>query len=153
MKLAWWLEVERSAKNAEREDARRKRGVEECRQLFKAARRLFRLETVSTLLGQSKLCGVASPVTQSTSSESVRLLRVGDEPISFFTSFATETAPGTRLRVKSPLLRTTLLWHFERLSATLPDGETLELPYYLRARQSDGHCVWVSPIWVDLSDD
>ena len=24
--------------------------------------------------------------------------------------------------------------------------------YYVRARQTDGHCVWLSPWWVDLPD-
>jgi len=25
--------------------------------------------------------------------------------------------------------------------------------YYIRARQADGHCAWLSPIWFDLADD
>jgi hypothetical protein len=39
------------------------------------------------------------------------------------------------------------VWADERPSRPLDDAY-----YYVRARQQDGHCVWVSPFWVDLEE-
>ena len=38
-------------------------------------------------------------------------------------------------------------WVDERPGRPLEDAY-----YYVRARQADGHCVWLSPFWVDLAD-
>jgi len=38
-------------------------------------------------------------------------------------------------------------WADERPGRSLED-----LYYYVRARQADGHCVWLSPFWVDLPE-
>ena len=40
-----------------------------------------------------------------------------------------------------------LEWADERPGRPLEDAW-----YYVRARQADGHCVWLSPFWVDLPD-
>lgn len=39
-------------------------------------------------------------------------------------------------------------WSDDRYQRPLED-----VYYYVRARQSDGHCIWLSPIWVDLEED
>jgi hypothetical protein len=41
--------------------------------------------------------------------------------------------------------------NFEVAWADERPGRPLEdVYYYVRARQADGHCVWLSPFWVDL---
>jgi hypothetical protein len=52
------------------------------------------------------------------------------------------------LPVPSDSLDLDLTWEDDRPGRPLHDCY-----YYLRARQVDGHCVWVSPIWVDLDED
>ena len=42
-------------------------------------------------------------------------------------------------------------WDFETEWCDDRPGRPLEdVYYYVRARQADGHCVWMSPFWIDL---
>lgn len=51
------------------------------------------------------------------------------------------------LPVPDETLDLSLTWSDERPGRPLDD-----VHYYVRARQTDGHCVWLSPWWVDLPE-